>query len=143
MEKKFNQWEWEALSYIRHLNSNEIRALMLILSYHNNESHNSTSHIDICRDSGMSIGDTISAIKVLEARGLISFSIYKNDLASVYDKIDVLTTKDYIPNYEAIQKLIEEDSALCFIRDQEIIAMRKAKENFKQWNKNSTNGRSC
>ena len=76
----------------------------------------------------MSIGDTISAIKVLEGRGLITFSIFKNDLASKYDQIDVLTTKDYIPNYERIQEMMDENDCSLLIRDQEIIAMRKAKE---------------
>lgn len=141
MEKNFN--DWEQLLYCKRLNNNELRVLMLILSYHIDETHNSTSHIDISRDSGMSIGDTISAIKVLEARGLITFSIFKNELANKYDKIDVLTTKDYIPNYERIQEMMDEDDCSLLIRDQAIIAMRKAKENFKQWNKNLTNGHSC
>ena len=141
MGQKFNKWT--QLLYCKRLNNNELRVLMLILSYHNNESHDSTSYIDISRDSGMSIGDTISAIKVLEARGLITFSIFKNDLASKYDTIDVLTTKDYIPNYERIQEMIDEDECSLLIRDQAINAMRKAKENFKQWNKNLTNGHSC
>ena len=114
--------------YCKRLNNNELRVLMLILSYHIDESHNSTSHIDISRDSGMSIGDTISAIKVLEGRGLITFSIFKNDLASKYDQIDVLTTKDYIPNYERIQEMMDENDCSLLIRDQEIIAKRKAKE---------------
>ena len=128
MKKNFN--DWERLLYCTELNSNELRVLMLILSYHIDESHNSTSHIDICRDSGMNIGDTISAIKVLEARGLITFSIFKNDLASKYDAIDVLTTKDYIPNYERIHEMMDnnDNSCLLLIRDQEIIAIRKAKE---------------
>lgn len=127
MEKKFN--DWERLLYCKRLNNNELRALMLILSYHKNESHNSTSHIDISRDSGMSIGDTINAIKVLEARGLITFSIFKNDLASKYDKIDVLTTKDYIPNYERIQEMIDEDECpFHYLYEKEIYTIRKAKE---------------
>lgn len=126
MEKNFN--DWEQLLYCKRLNNNELRVLMLILSYHIDETHNSTSHIDISRDSGMSIGDTISAIKVLEARGLITFSIFKNELANKYDKIDVLTTNDYLPNYEAIQEMIDENDCSLLIRDQEIYTIRKAKE---------------
>ena len=98
MEKNFNQWT--QLLYCSELSGNERIVLALILDYHNDENWNATSLRTLKKDCGMAINTVSKAIKVLEDKGLIKTVItsYKKSFKPTYD---------YVPNYEAIQKLID------------------------------------
>ena len=98
MEQKFNKWT--QLLNCKELNGNERIVLTLILNYHNIDNWNNTSLRTLKKDCGMAINTIKKHIKALEDKGLIKtvISSYKKSFNA---------TNDYLPNYEAIQEMID------------------------------------
>ncbi len=100
MEQKFNQWT--QLFDCKELNAIQLRVLLLILNYHNIDNWDNTSLKKLKTDSGAAINTVAKSVNELEEKGLIKTVItsYKKSFKPTYD---------YLPQYEAIQKLINDN----------------------------------
>ena len=100
MEQKFNQWT--QLFDCKELNAIQLRVLLLILNYHNIDNWDNTSLNKLKTDSGAAVNTVAKSVNELEEKGLIKtvISSYKKSFKPTYD---------YLPQYEAIQKLINDN----------------------------------
>ena len=98
--EKFNKWT--QLFDCKELNAIQLRVLLLILNYHNIDNWDNTSLNKLKTDSGASINTVAKSVNELEEKGLIKtvISSYKKSFKPTYD---------YLPQYEAIQKLINDN----------------------------------